>query len=583
MKKTLALFLTLLLLAAAFPMQPATAERAGDWEYSIDSTTNEARITHYLGSDTSVVIPRALDGYQVTAIAAEAFVGKLIESVEIGNNVMTVEERAFSSCPFLTSFTVAADNPNYKADDDGVLLTKDGKTLLQYPAGKEQTSYTIPYGVETIAADAFSPCKALSNIVIPDTVTRIGTDAFYGTAWYKAQGDGVVYAGNIAYTWKGTMPANTAVAIRQGTKIISDGAFRSQTNLTSVTIPDSVEHMGEEAFYRCSALLRISFGAKVDHVGRNALSETAWYNAQPDGLIYVGNAAYAWKGNMPNGTTQVLKNGTKSITAYAFSECTSLTEIVIPDSVVAIGERAFTRCSSLRSVEISDSVVTIGRGTFSYCSSLSSIAIPNGVEAIKEYAFSWCTSLTSVYFEGEPPKEFYHSAFSRCGDVTLYYYSLYKNLWAPNGETTWNRYNIAELPTPFFVIDMGSGRFERQYPIVNAANRTILNVPPNTTRAELLAVLGASGGSSTYLKTGDTLTLNGIVYTVIVMGDVNCNGNVEADDASTLLRAIVRLITLNEYQALAANTYMSDGYTASDASAILRFIVKLEPTIGVVE
>ena len=85
-----------------------------------------------------------------------------------------------------------------------------------------------------------------------------------------------------------------------------------------------------------------------------------------------------------------------SIGGYAFSECFSLTSVVIPNSVTTIGECAFYRCSSLTSVEIPNSVTSIGAGAFSFCSSLTSVKIPNSVTSIRSSAFEYCSRLTSV-------------------------------------------------------------------------------------------------------------------------------------------------------------------------------------------
>ena len=85
-----------------------------------------------------------------------------------------------------------------------------------------------------------------------------------------------------------------------------------------------------------------------------------------------------------------------SIGKRAFSYCTSLTSITIPDSVTSIGEMAFFQCISLTSITIPDGVTRIEGGTFLNCQSLTSITIPDGVTIIERYALTACTSLTSI-------------------------------------------------------------------------------------------------------------------------------------------------------------------------------------------
>ena len=84
------------------------------------------------------------------------------------------------------------------------------------------------------------------------------------------------------------------------------------------------------------------------------------------------------------------------IGAQAFSGCTSLQSIVIPNSVTKIGSFTFSGCTSLQSIEIPNSVTEIGAHAFRNCTSLQSIDIPNSVTEIESHAFSCCTSLQSI-------------------------------------------------------------------------------------------------------------------------------------------------------------------------------------------
>ena len=109
----------------------------------------------------------------------------------------------------------------------------------------------IGNGVTSIGSSAFYNCSSLASITIPNSVTSIGWKAFSGTAWYDNQPDGLVYAGKVAYEYKGTMPENTNLAIKEGTLGIADGAFFDCSGLVSITIPNSVTSIGDEAFHEC--------------------------------------------------------------------------------------------------------------------------------------------------------------------------------------------------------------------------------------------------------------------------------------------------------------------------------------------
>ena len=111
-------------------------------------------------------------------------------------------------------------------------------------------SVTIPNSVTTIGEEAFSQ-SGLSSITIPNSVVTIGKYAFNQTPWLNNQEDGVVYAGNVVYWYKGTMPENTNITIKEGTTSICANAFFNCKNLTSIDIPNSVIFIGDGAFEGC--------------------------------------------------------------------------------------------------------------------------------------------------------------------------------------------------------------------------------------------------------------------------------------------------------------------------------------------
>ena len=137
-----------------------------------------------------------------------------------------------------------------------------------------------------------------------------------------------------------------------------------------------------------------------------------------------------------------------SIGDYAFSECTSLTSIVIPDSVTSIGVQAFSSCTSLTSIDIPDSVTSIGSFAFSYCRSLTNVTIGNGVTSIRDWAFHSCYSLTSITVD----------------ENNTAYASIDGNLYNKD-KTTLIQYAIGKTATEFTIPDsvtsIGSYAFAR--------------------------------------------------------------------------------------------------------------------------
>ena len=239
---------------------------------------------------TSVTI-----GGSVTSIGGSAFEGCAgLTSVTIGNGVTSIGEWAFNGCTGLTSITIpdsvrsigfyAFEGCNNLQDiyitDIAAWCNIAGLDNLMHNGASNKklyiknelaTSITIPNEVKAIPSYAFCNCKGLTSITIPNSVTSIGNDAFYNTLWYNNQPDGLVYAGKVAYTYKGTMPSNTSIVLREGTLGIAGCAFNNYKGLTSVTIPNSVTSIGNDAFRNCKGLTSIKFnGTKAQW---NAISK----------------------------------------------------------------------------------------------------------------------------------------------------------------------------------------------------------------------------------------------------------------------------------------------------------------------
>ena len=132
------------------------------------------------------------------------------------------------------------------------------------------TSITIPNSVTSIGNNAFEKCYGLTSIIIPNSVTYIGNNAFYATGWYNNQPNGLIYAGRVAYKYKGEMPEGTEIVLKENTTGISNEAFINCSNLQSVIIPNNVIYIGDYSFSGCNRLSIVSIPNSVTKIGKEA-------------------------------------------------------------------------------------------------------------------------------------------------------------------------------------------------------------------------------------------------------------------------------------------------------------------------
>ena len=250
--------------------------------------------SNYKPNDTSIVIPDRFEGLPVTRIRDFAFNGnKVIESITIpdsvisigiyafsnctnlknismGNSVTNIEDYAFSVCTSLTSITIPAsvtnigvwafsictslaninideNNAHYKSID-GCIYSKDGKTLIRCPIGKDTMSLAISDSVTSIADAAFQGCELITNIIIPNSVTSIGNWAF------------------------GNCSSLERVIIPDSVTSIGEWAFINCKSLTSIKIPNTVTSISNYLFTECTSLESIIISASVTNIGEHAFN-----------------------------------------------------------------------------------------------------------------------------------------------------------------------------------------------------------------------------------------------------------------------------------------------------------------------
>ena len=219
------------------------------------------------------------------------------------------------------------------------------------------------------------------------------------------------------YSGKVTIPKTVKYGGKEYSVTSIGDAFAGCGDLTSVTIPNSVTSIGENAFQYCSGLTSVTIPNSVTSIGEIAFQHCSSLTSVtiPNSVTSIGEQAFQYCSGL---TSVTISSSVTTIPNYAFENCTSLTSVTIPNSVTSIGYYAFRDCSGLTSVTIPNSVTSIYDYAFAGCSGLTSVTIPNST--IGECAFYKCSGLTSITI-GSGVIAIYSMAFAECPELTDVY------------------------------------------------------------------------------------------------------------------------------------------------------------------
>ncbi|MBR2113062.1 MAG: leucine-rich repeat protein, partial [Prevotella sp.] len=237
-------------------------------------------------------------------------------------------------------------------------------------------------GLTSISSYAFSGCRGLISICIPNTVTVIEERAFLNCA---------------------RLPS---ITIPNSVTTIADRAFGNCGSLTTLTIPSSVKSIGNYTFHYCIGLTSITIPRTLTSMGGNPFIYC--FNLKSI-TVESGNANYDSRENC---NAVIRKSDNKLLFGCM--------NTIIPSSVTSIGMEAFYYCKNMKSIVIPSNVASIGSYAFMGCSGLSSIAIPSNVTAIDSYAFYECNNLTTVIMEKTTPVSITSSVFTNRKNATLF-------------------------------------------------------------------------------------------------------------------------------------------------------------------
>ena len=385
------------------------------WPVTLDGVTYDSTTgsgSAYVTGGTSnttgnVTVQKMVQGLQVTSSSRSAFrLNSSITTVAVPATVTEIGDYAFSSCSDLTAVSLPSG------------LTKIADDLFSHCT--KLAKCDIPEGVTTIGSRAFNDCRELLSLTLPATVNNLGTNCFDGMgneagsdattltclAATPPNADPHTFTG---YTGKVAVPAASVDAYKAATgwSTVASQIEAIATPTWPVTIggvtynstPDSGTAYVTSTDGNATGNVTIQkevLGLPVTLIDADAFSNCSGLKSVyiPETVKSIGSSAF--KGCSKLSSVSIEGEGLETIGNQAFMECSSLTEITIPRSVTAIYQNVFSGCIRLENVTLPETITYIGSGAFQDCGQLQSIVLPEQLMSIGENAFNGCTGLTSV-------------------------------------------------------------------------------------------------------------------------------------------------------------------------------------------
>ena len=317
----------------------------------------------------------------VSFISDYAFFGlKHRTSVYIPRSVTRISKRAFGNCS-IRSISVDENNPVYDSRGDcNAIIETATNTLI----------------------------RGCSKTVIPESVTRIGDFAFYGSDLPSIPiPEGITAIGDSAF-YQSTL---SSLTLPNSVTSIGEGAFAQCQLATSLTLPNNLTKIPKKAFFECQSITSIDIPNSVTEIGDSAFFFYARYEPSieikiPSSVVSIGKCAFYISSleRITVDAANTIYDSRENCNAIIETSTNTLIlgckNTVIPESVTGIGSFAFY---DLTSISIPDGVTTIGESAFEQCQSLTSITIPHYVTHIGQRAFNYCSNLEKIIVDENNP------------------------------------------------------------------------------------------------------------------------------------------------------------------------------------
>ena len=328
----------------------------------------------------------------LTALEAQAFSDcTALEAIYLPEGLETLSYAAFKNCSSLTDISLPASLTKI----DGAAfygctalqeirlpegLTSLGSAVFQGCVSLETVN--IPNQIKAISESLFQDCAALKAVELPDSVTSIDLNSFAGCTSL----DEVTFPAALTflggYAFEGCTGL-TELHIPTTLGTIGSGAFAGCTGLMELHIPTTLETIGSGAFAGCTGVTQLT--VEAGH---------PTYTAE-NGILYQDNGATIHTVLASKTGKFTVGADVTRIMSSAFSGCSDLTEIVLPDTMTEIESNVFENCTALSVLNLPDGLTQLGYGAFLNCDSLTTVEIPAGVTSVPSGCFASCDKLTA--------------------------------------------------------------------------------------------------------------------------------------------------------------------------------------------
>ena len=403
------------------------------WTYDLDKDSI-ATITGFQGGTASLVIPETLDGYKVRAIGNGVFRGKTrLRTVVISDGIESIGDSAFENCTNLrlidfpdsvtsigkyafanTGLTQLTLPPKLRYIGTSILWNTAGVTELTIPKTVDSTGHegrwvdTEPYGhiwsevgplslsfitklsfeegMSTVPAHIAQKAPYLTDVTMPNSVTKIDAEAFENCVALKTipLSAGLTEIGNSVFS---ECTAMTEINLPESLNTLGNYVFQ-HCGLTSLTLPKNLKYIGTGILWNTAGVTELTIPKTVDSTGH----EGRWVDTEPYGHIWseVGPLSLSFI------TKLSFEEGMSTVPAHIAQKAPYLTDVTMPNSVTKIDAEAFENCVALKTVPLSAGLTEIGSNVFSECTAMAEINLPESLNTLGNYVFQHCglTSLT---------------------------------------------------------------------------------------------------------------------------------------------------------------------------------------------